>query len=380
MVLHFIMYLICFIAIFVYNVVDTGYVPFILGIVFVLMSIVSLVVVCILRAGINVEFLEEQIASFRKDKAVIRFVVTNKSPIPLNTCCVKVIVKKNGRKGYKKVKGHAFRKSLRIMCRPGESRIGEVKIKCPHCENLRVCIKRIYVLDYFNFFFLGKKNRQTCDIIVVPKLPDIEVMRNMWGEIEEDDDKMYSTVKAGDDPTEIFGMREYEGGDKIRSIHWKLSSKVGELMVKEYGLPLTENDTVVLDLFGNSKKRKKRQLKVYDEMFDLLHGLIHTLTSRGFGFNMCYYNNGFVCTRVETQNDIFSLFADLYKIVPYSEKVSAAQLYYGEKRLVKSRVFYVTPYYNKTVTKNMEIMALESPVYYLIPGQVKNSRMPVKYK
>ena len=93
-----------------------------------------------------------------------------------------------------------------------------------------------------------------------------------------------------------------------------------------------------------------------------------------------FRQGSYIVVEGKTQNDIFSLFADLYKIVPYSEKVSVAQLYYGEKRLVKSRVFYVTPYYNKTVTKNMEIMALESPVYYLIPGQVKNSRMPVKYK
>ena len=45
-----------------------------------------------------------------------------------------------------------------------------------------------------------------------PDLPDIESDR-------------YSPVRAGDDPSELFGLRDYREGDPLRNIHWKLSVK-----------------------------------------------------------------------------------------------------------------------------------------------------------
>ena len=33
----------------------------------------------------------------------------------------------------------------------------------------------------------------------------------------------YSTIKGGDDPSEVFAIREYREGDRLQRIHWKLS-------------------------------------------------------------------------------------------------------------------------------------------------------------
>ncbi len=37
------------------------------------------------------------------------------------------------------------------------------------------------------------------------------------------DGDRYSTVRSGDDPSEIFGLRDYREGDRLSCIHWKLS-------------------------------------------------------------------------------------------------------------------------------------------------------------
>lgn len=39
--------------------------------------------------------------------------------------------------------------------------------------------------------------------------------------------------RRGNDPSEVFDLREYRPGDDVRSIHWKLSGKMEELLVKE---------------------------------------------------------------------------------------------------------------------------------------------------
>ena len=43
---------------------------------------------------------------------------------------------------------------------------------------------------------------------------------------------------GGDDPSEIYQVREYRERDSLKDIHWKLSAREEELMVKERGFPL----------------------------------------------------------------------------------------------------------------------------------------------
>lgn len=37
----------------------------------------------------------------------------------------------------------------------------------------------------------------------------------------------------GDDPGETYDIREYRSGDSIRQIHWKLSGKLDDIMIRE---------------------------------------------------------------------------------------------------------------------------------------------------
>lgn len=57
----------------------------------------------------------------------------------------------------------------------------------------------------------------------------------------------YSQFRKGDDPTEIFGIREYVPGDSAKAIHWKLSAKSGEMMIREFGFPIDSNIIILLD-------------------------------------------------------------------------------------------------------------------------------------
>ncbi len=70
------------------------------------------------------------------------------------------------------------------------------------------------------------------------------------------DSDEYSMRKAGYDPSETFAIREYQPGDRIRQIHWKLTEKFDSLMVRDYGLPI--QNTVLLLLETGSPGRRSR--------------------------------------------------------------------------------------------------------------------------
>ena len=55
----------------------------------------------------------------------------------------------------------------------------------------------------------------------------------------------YDTRRKGNDPTELFDLRGYEEGDTLTAIHWKLSAKMDDLVVRESSHP-TDYDIVLL--------------------------------------------------------------------------------------------------------------------------------------
>ena len=54
----------------------------------------------------------------------------------------------------------------------------------------------------------------------------------------------YSGSRPGDDPGETYDIREYQPGDSIRQIHWKLTGKLDDIMIREKSYPV--DDTVLI--------------------------------------------------------------------------------------------------------------------------------------
>jgi uncharacterized protein (DUF58 family) len=54
--------------------------------------------------------------------------------------------------------------------------------------------------------------------------------------------------KIYEDPTRIYGIREYVPGDPIKSIHWKVSAKTNKLQVKTYEPATVLGATLALDM------------------------------------------------------------------------------------------------------------------------------------
>ncbi len=54
----------------------------------------------------------------------------------------------------------------------------------------------------------------------------------------------YDPHRHGQDPTEVFETREYRDGDSMKAVHWKLSARFDDLMVREPSHP-TDYDVMI---------------------------------------------------------------------------------------------------------------------------------------
>ena len=106
------------------------------------------------------------------------------------------------------------------------------------CGSIEVRLEKLRVFDLLGIFCIGRKEDQACSVKIMPgfALMPLEITRKTREFQAESDD--YSGEKKGDDPSEIYQVREYRVMDPLKDIHWKLSAKEDELMVKEKGFPL----------------------------------------------------------------------------------------------------------------------------------------------
>jgi hypothetical protein len=114
------------------------------------------------------------------------------------------------------------------------------------CGKYTVRVEKASLTDMFGIAGLPVKLEDHCSFTVLPDIFDVVVDLEVR-ESDSFDNELYSPYKRGRDRTEVFQIREYENGDSLSSIHWKLSGKQDKLMVKDPSLPLNKELIIAVD-------------------------------------------------------------------------------------------------------------------------------------
>ena len=91
----------------------------------------------------------------------------------------------------------------------------------------------ITLMDYFGILPTRAEAVALARTTVLPELFPMEVTLLASPCYAEDG----TVARRGEDRSEMFQLREYRAGDDIRQIHWKLSAKTDELILREASQP-----------------------------------------------------------------------------------------------------------------------------------------------
>ena len=131
----------------------------------------------------------------------------------------------------------SFDVSLPVIGKTGRHRGGRSFLRMPLVATLigvyRLKLNKVYMQDWFGLvkYEIRFKNEPgKAEFCVLPKVtggkqPDAETVSVGMTEVEE-------SAKKGNDFSEVTDIREYLPGDRIRDIHWKISARMEEWMVK----------------------------------------------------------------------------------------------------------------------------------------------------
>ena len=112
-----------------------------------------------------------------------------------------------------------------------------------YCGRLYVALKSVTLMDYFGFLPRKANIKAAARITVLPDLFPMDADMTARPSYASDG----AADRRGEDRSEVFQLREYQPGDDVRQIHWKLSAKLEELVLKEASLPESRSLLVFWD-------------------------------------------------------------------------------------------------------------------------------------
>lgn len=119
-------------------------------------------------------------------------------------------------------------------------------LNSPYCGRLCLETDRLRMADPLNLFCRTIRLNECAYVMVQPDTFEIDIELNTHS-LPSPDSSNYSPDRPGDDPSELFGIRDYREGDAPKSIHWKLSEKLGRTVVREKSLPVSNAIILLLD-------------------------------------------------------------------------------------------------------------------------------------
>jgi len=200
----------------------------------------------------------------RGERAGVRFSCVSKSRMPVPPYSFWFLA-------VNRMTGEQKRQKLLLADR----QTGEVPLPTEHCAAFACSLQRGRVYDYLGLFSLQLRLQELGDFFVEPvsRAPDPLPSLSQF-------QSRSCRPKKGGGFSEIHDMREYQPGDSMRDIHWKLSAKTDKLIVREPQEPERGTVLVTLDLAGTPAQ--------LDETFDTLSWLSGWLLEHEVSHSVCW--------------------------------------------------------------------------------------------
>ena len=120
---------------------------------------------------------------------------------------------------------------------------GKLALDTTHCGILRCSAKGSRVCDYLGLFALPVRGSFERELLVLPRPVPPDPLPNLMA---------FATgrrrPKPGGGFSEEHELREYREGDNLRNVHWKLSAKTDQLILREAQEPIREQILLTFDL------------------------------------------------------------------------------------------------------------------------------------
>ena len=324
-------------AVVLYLLSDTDFAAF-MAAVAVIYTVVAKLSMTLMKGGINVRF-STGAEGAEGENREIRFTIENTGAVPVLLCDAEITAE-NILTGVKKT----IDKKFSLMPKQKKETGFSIADEC--CGDVNIKLNRLTVSDPLGIF---EKETETdpgseTDYMVLPVISGLSVGHDQLDRYDMESYK-YSQKQKGSDPSETFGIKNYAEGDSIKSIHWKLSGKVGDIVVREYGLPVDNRIFVICDRRVTGEEELPPEEK--SRLTEFYLSVLYTLAKQGLHHSTGWYDyrrNEFVNEQIAGEEDVYRIVPHILQSPFGTDKISSADRFIeADTEKDYACYIYVTP-------------------------------------
>ncbi|WP_294100617.1 DUF58 domain-containing protein [uncultured Ruminococcus sp.] len=179
--------------------------------------------------------------------------------------------------------GQTITKKLSFTISGGKPAVVDITLNSETCGKISADIMSLKAFDLTGLVWKRVKCEVKGSVNIMPDAAEIDESEEaMLKEALESD--IYSEENEGTDHSEPIGIREYRQGDSYKSVHWKLSFRLGDIYVREYGEPVTDSLCIYIETGGSTPPED------YDRLAAKALSLSMALSEDGTGHYMAFYS------------------------------------------------------------------------------------------
>lgn len=175
-----------------------------------------------------------------------------------------------------------------------------------YCGVYEIKCQQAQIFDLLGLFSKKIEHITPVHAVVLPQ--DTGLKFHAARLVHDDEEDIYSDPYAGSDVSEIKELREYREGDRLSQIHWKLSTKSEELIVKEYA----KHAGVCIAVACDGSYSSPAELTAY---YELLYAFGRSLINEETFFELVYYNSfeeDTISRRVDNLYDLSLMIQEMF--------------------------------------------------------------------
>lgn len=190
-------------------------------------------------------------------------------------------------------------------------------MECKYRGEYEIGISDIYIEDFLGLIRLKYRIPETKRIIVYPKIENLDKL-DLYTLNSSDSQNISSGIV--EDANNIKDIRNYRYGDSFRKIHWKLTARNNNLMIKNFQSTTDVNVDILLDLRHNNYS-DEINIILEDKLIEAVVSIMHYYLSKGACINYIFFNQKLEILKVSNQIEFEQIYKNL-SLINFSQQVS----------------------------------------------------------
>lgn len=234
------------------------------------------IIIVIAKFNIKLEINSASLTSTKNEKCKFILTIKNNTIFPFSNSRIQIVYKN-------KLSGIENCMEISVPIHPLTEEKLYFYLSSDYCGILNVKVKSIKIYDYIKLFSCKINPNKISSVYIMPDI-NLDYFNYYSKSIENDDSETYSNSKSGDDPSEIFELKEYISGDNFNRIHWKLSLIHDKFITKHFSQPTDSAIVVIPDLI------LKGSICSIDTAIEIFYAVSLNLLHNSMPFEICCYN------------------------------------------------------------------------------------------